>query len=83
EVIVITNTSDHVINRVTADINGQYFLYRDSPLKIGERLVVPQRIFKTKSNQIYDPKKYPVKDVTVTGQLPSGARGVTEVKFDD
>ena len=82
DVVVIENLSDRSIPNLTADLNGQYFLYRSSPLGPGETLVLPQMIFKTKSNQTFNPKTYPVTEVTVTGRLPSGARGVTQVPFD-
>ena len=60
------------------NINGQYLLFRDSPLKPREELVLPQRIFTDKrSSARFNPSKYPVEEVTVTGQLPSGARGLT------
>ncbi len=82
-VVVINSQADFDIPNVTADLNDQYFLYRDSPLLAGESIVVRQSIFATKSNQMFVPGRYPITDVTVTGKLPSGARGVTEVQFDD
>lgn len=81
-VIVVTNTADFDIPNVTADLNGQYFLYRDSPLMAGESIVIRQSIFATKANQMFVPGRYPITDVTITGKLPSGGRGVTEVLFD-
>lgn len=82
EVVVIRNLSQHDIPKLTIDINGQYLLLQNSPLAAGETLVLPQRVFTDKrSSQRFEPSKYPVEDVTVTGQLPSGARGVTKVKF--
>ncbi|TWU66308.1 MULTISPECIES: hypothetical protein [Crateriforma] len=82
EVVVIENQSDHDIPNLTVDLNGQYFLYQDAPLSQDDTLVVPQNIFATKSNQRFVPGRYPITDVTVTGRLPSGARGVTETLFD-
>ncbi len=80
-VVVIRNLSDQDIPNLTVDLNGQYFLYQNSPLGKDETLVVPQNIFATKANQRFSPGDYPITDVTVTGRLPSGARGVTEVLF--
>ncbi|QDT06530.1 hypothetical protein K227x_49400 [Rubripirellula lacrimiformis] len=82
EVVVIRNLSDHEIPRLTIDINGQYLLLQNSPLKVGETLTLPQRVFTDKrSSQRFDPSKYDVEGVVVTGQLPSGARGVSEFLF--
>lgn len=84
EVVVITNLSDHEIRKLSIDINGQYLLYRDPALQIGESLVLPQSVFTDKrSSQRFNPSKYPVEDVTVTGQLPGGARGVSKFEFSD
>jgi hypothetical protein len=84
EVVVISNLADHEIPRLSLDINGQYLLFRDSPLAGGETLVLPQRVFTDKrSSQRFNPSKYDVEDVTVTGQLPSGARGVTRFEFGE
>lgn len=81
DVIRIENLADHVIPNVTADLNGQYFLYRDSPLAPGETITIPQNVFATKSNQRFTPGRYPIEVIHVTGRLPSGARGVAEAKF--
>ena len=83
EVVVIENLSEHHIPNLTVDLNGQYFLYRDSPLGKGETLTLPQAIFMTKANQRFVPGRYPITEVTVTGRLPSNARGVTETQFND
>ena len=84
EVVVVTNLADHPIPKLSVDVNGQYLLFRDSPLKIEEALVLPLRVFTDKrSSQRFNPEKYDVEDVTVTGQLPSGARGVTQFLFED
>lgn len=83
EVVVIKNLSDHEIGKLTLQINGQYLLIRASPLAKGETLVLAQRIFTDKrSSQRFNPTKYDVKDVTVAGQLPSGARGITKFEFE-
>lgn len=82
DVVVIENLADHDIPQLTADLNGQYFLYQDAPLKEGETLVVLQSAFATKSNQRFEPGSYPITEVNVTGRLPSGARGVAEFEFD-
>ena len=76
-VVVIENLADHPIPNMTADLNGQYFLYRDSPLDVGQTIVVPQNVFATKSNQRFVPGRYAITEVNVTGRLPSGARGVS------
>lgn len=84
EVVVVTNLTDHEIPKLSVDINGQYLLFRDSPLAQKELLVLPLRVFTDKrSSQRFNPSKYPVEDVTVTGQLPTGARGVTQFVFED
>ncbi|MGI9474873.1 MAG: hypothetical protein ACR2NZ_25305 [Rubripirellula sp.] len=84
EVIVVANQTDHEIPKLSVDINGQYLLIRDSPLQPSESLVLPLRVFTDKrSSQRFNPDKYPVEDVTVTGQLPSRARGVTQFLFEN
>ncbi|WP_146530049.1 hypothetical protein [Novipirellula artificiosorum] len=82
DVVVIKNLADFDIPNLTIDLNGQYFLYRDSALQQGETLVLPQSIFMTKANQRFAPGRYPITAVTVTGKLPSNARGVTETNFE-
>ncbi|MCM2373383.1 hypothetical protein [Aporhodopirellula aestuarii] len=81
DVVVIENEADFAIPNVTVNLNGQYFLYQDKPLEIGETLVVRQAAFATKSSQRWVPGRYRLTDITVTGKLPSGARGVTEVQY--
>lgn len=76
DVIVIENQSGHELPNLTADINGQYFLHRQRPLEVDQRLVVPQQVFATKSNQRWVPGRYPIDTVTITAKLPSGRRGV-------
>ena len=84
EVVVVSNTASHQIPRLSIEINGQYLLFRDSPLGRGESLVLPQRVFTDKrSSQRFNPSKYHVEDVTVSGQLPSGARGMSRFEFVD
>ena len=83
DVIVLTNLTDHEIAKVDISINGQYFLYRNSPLAPREELVLPQTIFSTKSNMRFNPKNYPVESITVTGRLPTGSRGVHEMLITD
>ena len=83
EVLVIENLSEAEIPRLGIEINGQYLLHRDSPLPLGEPLVIPQRAFTDKrSSQRYNPTKYPATEVIVSGQLPSGARGMTKFEFE-
>ena len=82
EVVVVRNLTDHVIPRLSIEINGQYLLFRDAPLIASEELVLPQQIFTDKrSSQRFDPRRYEVEDIVVTGQLPGGARGVLKVDF--
>lgn len=82
EVVVVRNLSAHEIPKLTLEINGQYLMFQDPPLAVGETLVLPQRVFTDKrSSQRFNPSKYAVQDVKVTGQLPSGARGVTKFEF--
>ena len=83
EVVVVKNTSESEIPKLTIEINGQYLIIQDKPLSIGETLVLPQSIFTDKrSSQRFNPGKYDVADVTVTGQLPSGARGVSKFEYE-
>lgn len=81
DVVVIQSQVDFDIPNLTINLNGQYFLYQDKPLFAGEELIVRQAAFATKSNQRWVPGRYPLSEITVTGKLPSGARGVTEVQF--
>ncbi len=81
DVVILKNQADYEIPRLTIDLNGQYFLHRDKPLGAGEELVLPQQIFSTKSNQRWVPGAYPLTSINVTGQLPSKARGVLEIKY--
>jgi hypothetical protein len=84
ETIVLTNLAEHPIPKFSIEINGQYLLFREAPLGELERLELPQRVFTDKrSNHRFNPVKYPVEEVTLTGQLPSGARGVTRFIFKD
>lgn len=81
DVVILSNQSGDSIPNLDISINSQYFLYRDAPLAQGEELVLPQSIFSTKSSQRYDPERYPLTSITVTGRLPSGSRGVIEKAF--
>ena len=82
EVVVVQNVSEHPIAKLTLEINGQYLLFQDPPLAKNEILVLPQRVFTDKrSSQRFNPSKYDVQEVMVTGQLPSGARGVSTFEF--
>ena len=82
DVLVIENKTDQDLPNLTIDINGQYFLHRQSPIGPGERLVLPQQIFATKSNQRWVPGRYPITEINVTAKLPSGRRGVKVVEYD-
>ena len=82
EVVVVRNLSNHEIPRLTLEINEQYLLFQDPPLAVGESLVLPQRVFTDKrSSQRFNPAKYNVEEIVVTGQLPSGSRGVSKFEF--
>ena len=83
DVLVLRNMSEHEIPRLTIDINGQYFLHQEKPLGAGEELVLRQAAFATKANQFWVPGRYPITEVNVTGQLPSRARGVLEVAYEN
>lgn len=83
DVIVLKNLSGDSLPKIDISINKQYFLYRDSPLEPHEELVLPQSIFSTKSSIRFNPDNYPITLITVTGRLPSGARGVYEVVIGD
>ena len=81
EVVIVKNLESFEIPRLSIEINGQYLLFREAPLLSEEELVLPQDVFTDKrSSQRFNPRKYDVEDVVVTGQLPSGSRGV--IKFD-
>lgn len=84
DVVVIENLSDHEIPKLTLDINGQYLYLQNSPMQPRETLQFPQRMFTDKrSSARFEPSKYTVEDIVVTGQLPSGARGVSTFEFQD
>ncbi|QDT11874.1 hypothetical protein [Stieleria marina] len=83
DVVVIKNLADVAIPRLSIEVNGQYLLHRESPLPADEPLILPLRVFTDKrSSQRYNPVKYPPIEVMVTGQLPSGARGISHFDFD-
>jgi hypothetical protein len=81
EVVWLESQFDTDLPNVTIDLNGQYFLYRQSPLAAGERLVLPQQIFSTKSNQRWVPGRYPITEVNVTAKLPSGRRAIKTLRL--
>jgi hypothetical protein len=82
-VVVLENLSEAEIPRLSIEVNGQYLLHRDSPLGQAEPLVLPLQVFTDKrSSQRYNFVKYPPKEVIVTGQLPSGARGISKFEFE-
>jgi hypothetical protein len=84
DVVVVRNLAEFPIPRLSLDIKGQYLLFRDSPLEVAQELVVPQQIFTDKrSSQRFNPTRYDVEDVVATGQLPSGARGVSKFDFEN
>ena len=84
EVVIVKNLTDHEIAKLSVDINHQYLYLQNSPLPANESVTVPQRMFTDKrSSQRFRPEKYSVKEITVTGQLPSGARGITKFEFRD
>ncbi len=81
DIIWIRSLFDSDLSNVTIDLNGQYFLYRQAPLLAGERLVLPQQIFSTKSSQRWVPGRYPIAEINVTAKLPGGRRAVKTVLF--
>lgn len=82
EAVVIENPTPSPIGRLSIEINGQYLLFQNRPLAAGEVLVLPQEIFTDKrSSHRFRPEKYDVEEIVVTGQLPSGARGVSRFEF--
>ena len=84
EVVIVKNLEPFEIPRLSIEINGQYLLFRDAPLLANEELILPQQVFTDKrSSQRFNPRKYEVEDVVVTGQLPSGSRGVIKVDYID
>ncbi len=84
EVVIVKNKEPFEIPRLSIEINGQYLLFRDSPLLAHEELILPQQVFTDKrSSQRFNPRKYEVEDVVVTGQLPSGSRGVIKIDYID
>ena len=84
EVVIVKNLEPFEIPRLSIEINGEYLLYRAAPLLANEELILPQQVFTDKrSSQRFNPRKYAVEDVVVTGQLPSGSRGVTKVDYTD
>ena len=83
EVVVIENPNEFPIKRVSIDLNDQYLLHRELPLQPKETLVLPQRVFVDKrNNSRFDPGSKQVEEIVVTGQLPSGARGVSAFPFE-
>lgn len=83
EIVRVKNLTSHEIPKLSIEINGQYLLFRDSPLAAEEVLELPQRVFTDKrSSQRFNPSKYRVEEIVVTGQLPSLARGVSCFEFE-
>ena len=84
EIVRVSNQTDHEIKKLTIEINGQYYLFRDSPLLPRENLVVPLRVFTDKrSSQRFDPARHQVDEIIVAGQLPNGARGISKFEFTE
>jgi len=82
EVVWLKSNYEEPLPNVTINLNGQYFLYRQSPLLPGERLVLPQQIFSTKSNQRWVPGRYAIDKIVVTAKLPSGRRGIHTTRYE-
>ncbi len=81
-IVRLRSLADHEIPKLSIEINGQYLLFRDPPLGPREILELPQSVFTDKrSSQRFNPEKYQVEEVLVTGQLPSNARGVSTFEF--
>lgn len=84
EVVSVSNGNDFPILNLTIELNDQFLLTHASPLKPGETLVFPQEVFTDKrSSKRFQPKLMDVKEVVVTGQLPSRSRGVSKFEFAD
>ena len=84
EVVIVKNLEPFEIPRLSIEIKGQYQIFRDAPLLANEELILPQQVFTDKrSSQRFNPRKYEVEDVVVTGQLPSGSRGGIKVDYID
>ncbi len=81
DVIIIQNDADFVIPKLYVDLNGQFFMYPDQPLAVGEKRVLPQSEFVNRTSQRWVPGNFRIDEVTVMGKLPSGARGVTEFHY--
>ncbi len=81
EVISIENEADFAISSLYVDLNGQFFMYVDQPLAVGETLVLPQAWFVNRSGQRWVPGNFRINTITVMGKLPSGARGVSEFDY--
>ncbi len=83
DVIVLRNLTDHELPNLTIDLNSQYYLHRQTPVQPGERLVFPQQIFATKSNQRWVPGRYALTKISVTAKLPNGRRGVKIISLPE
>ena len=84
DVVLLENLIDAPIAKLTVDINGQYLYLQNAPLEPRQILSLPQRMFTDKrSSTRFEPVKYPIEDIVVTGQIPSGARGVSKFEFSE
>lgn len=84
DVVTIANLLDQPIKHLTIILNDQYLIMQDSPLGVGETLVLPQEVFTDKrSSQRFDPSQQNVTEVVVRGQLPNKSRGISLFEFDE
>ncbi|MEM0927000.1 MAG: hypothetical protein AAGJ83_13245, partial [Planctomycetota bacterium] len=84
EVVAIKNLSQDPISNLMIKINDHYLMTQASPLAAGETLTLPQAVFTDKrSSRRFDPAIQHVEDVTVSGQLPSKSRGISQFEFAD
>ncbi|MEM6468998.1 MAG: hypothetical protein AAF802_05465 [Planctomycetota bacterium] len=84
DVVEVTNTSEGQIGNLMIKLNGHYIMTQARPLASGETLTLPQEVFTDKrSSRRFDPKLQSVTEVTVSGQLPSKSRGISQFEFGE
>ncbi|MEL6108776.1 MAG: hypothetical protein AAFU85_22440 [Planctomycetota bacterium] len=84
DVVVVRNPTEDPIGNLSIELNGQYLLIQASPLGAGETLELPFEVFTDKrSSQRFNPRRHVVKEVVVSGQLVSRARGMSKFEFGD
>ena len=78
----IINDSQEEWGNVSISLNDQFFYYHREKLAAGRELQIPLEFFATKGNSIFQPSANKLTEVTLFAQIPSGARGVKELKMD-